>query len=137
VNRVPMRCMRGPSRILLLFIVVTLLSLPSLSRGDEGASTIRDWEVKYQRTLNRKYVDEEKGVVGFRIEEDSIYVMVNDEMCSCSFMFLAMEWAKKYYQERQKQAKDAAAAQSAVSAYVVLGGEIMNDVTYDEEHGYH
>jgi hypothetical protein len=130
-----MKTPRGSlSLLLLLFLSVPLLLHPDLAHADT-------WETKYEQTLNRKYTDEERGLIGFRIEEDGIYVDVNNKMCSCSYMFVAMEWAKRYYQERQKHLSgdlsEDRAAHGSVTAYVVKNGEIMTDSSYDEVEGYH
>jgi hypothetical protein len=119
---------------LLLFLLAPLLMFPLLAQAD-------NWESKYEQTLNRRYVDEKKGLVGFRIEGDGIYVDVNNEMCSCSYMFIAMEWARRYYQERQKHLgvdlPEEHTDYGAVTAYVVKNGEVVTDSSYDAVLGYH
>ena len=121
-------------RLLFLFLILPHLLYTSRARAET-------WELKYEQTLNRKYVDEEKGLIGFRVEGDGIYVDVSSKMCSCSYMFVAMEWAKRYYQERQKHLggdiSEVPTARGSVTAYVVKNGEVLTDTSYDAVQGYH
>jgi hypothetical protein len=130
----PMISPRGSLPLLLLFLIVPLLIYPPLAHAEA-------WELKYEQTLNKKYVDEERGLIGFRIQGEGIYVDVNSKMCSCSYMFVAMEWAKRYYQERQKHLggdfPEDQTTQRSVTAYVVKNDEIVTDSSYDAEQGYH
>jgi hypothetical protein len=119
----------------LICIIASLIgSTAPIYAQDEGDADTGEraaWLVKYEKTLNRRFADEDKGIVAFSLNSDAIYVTVNHELCSCSFLSVTMQWAKRFYTQRRRY------EQGPVTAYLVRDGEIMREIRYDDELGYH
>jgi hypothetical protein len=118
--------MKRAMLIVLLCSAAPFLS-PTILQADADTAAHSEWVEKYQEKLNRKYTDEEKGIVGFEIDGDVIYVSVNEEVCSCSFLSLAMQWAKRFYEDREKHAA------GEVLARIVRDGATLTEIGYDGE----
>jgi hypothetical protein len=118
----------------LIAVLILLLPVSSVFGEETGQTESKDsssWILEYEGKLNERYVDAEKGLVSFKVEGSSIFVTVDPETCDCSYLNIAMKWARHFSKEKAKH------MDSFVASYIVLDGEIMTTVNYSQEKGYH
>jgi len=115
---------------ILSFIVVTMLLFACAPSKEAEVKT--DWTKDYEKYLNENFVDDETGIVNFKIDTSLIYVTINPNIVPRNeYQSMANAWARNFSEEKQKHTG------SSVTSYIVVNDKIVAEINYNKKKGFH